>query len=100
MIFNAKEHFMDTATFFKKPLALLKETALAVDEKYEHYIRDKAIESVNKKLLAKGLKVEQISIDDYEAMVCDSVKDIKKEHTKKLSQGLLSFIGLDLLMGW
>ncbi|MCD8478334.1 MAG: hypothetical protein LRY68_11025 [Sulfurospirillum sp.] len=46
------------------------------------------------------MKVDAISKDDYEAMVCDHVKDIKKGHTQKLSQGLFTFIGIDFLMGW
>ena len=100
MIFNAKEHLKDSTDVLKKSYASLKEAAVLVDEKYEHYVRSKAIEAVNQKLLDKGLKVEQIAKTDYEAMVCDSTKDIKKEHAKKLSQGLFSFIGLDLLFGW
>lgn len=100
MNFNAKQHIMDTITSFKKPLSSLKEGALVVDEKYEHYVRSKAIKAVNQKLLDKGLKIEQIAKADYEAMVCDSAKDIKKEHAKKVSQGLFTFIGFDLLMGW
>lgn len=97
---TSKDLTMQTKTLAKNTFEGLKETALAVDRKYETYVRTKAIELLNQKLSEKGLKVDAISKEDYEAMVCDHVKDIKKGHTQKLSQGLFTFIGLDFLMGW
>lgn len=91
---------MQTKTLAINAFESVKETALVVDRKYETYVREKAIELLNQKLSEKGLKVDVISKDDYEAMVCDHVKDIKKSHSKKLSQGLFTFIGIDFLMGW
>lgn len=97
---TSKDITMQTKTLAINAFKSVKETALAVDRKYETYVRTKAIELLNKKLTEKGLKVDAISKDDYEAMVCDHVKDIKKGHTQKLSQGLFTFIGIDFLMGW
>ena len=95
-----KDLTMLTKILAKNAFESVKETALVVDRKYETYVRTKAIEVLNEKLTEKGLKVDAISKDDYEAMVCDHIKDIKKGHTQKLSQGLFAFIGLDFLMGW
>lgn len=71
-----------------------------VDDTYESHIREKAIEEVNKKIVEKGLSIEQIEDDDYEAMISDLSKNIKEDYAKKASQGLLAFIGLDMLLGW
>lgn len=71
-----------------------------VSQKYDNHIREKAVENVNKKIEEKGLSLEQIEDDDYEAMVSDLSKDIKEDYAKKASGGLLAFIGLDFLMGW
>ena len=70
-----------------------------VDNTYESHIREKAIKEVNKKIEEKGLNVEQILNDDYEAMISDLSKDIKADYAKKAAQGLLTFIGLDMLLG-
>jgi hypothetical protein len=70
-----------------------------VDNTYESHIREKAIEEVNKKIEEKGLNVEQIQNDDYEAMISDLSKDIKSDYAKKTAQGLFAFIGLDMLLG-
>ena len=95
-----KDLTMQTKTLAINAFESVKETALVVDRKYETYVREKAIELLNQKLTDKGLKVEAIAKDDYEAMVCEHVKDIKKSHSKKLAQGLFTFIGIDFLMGW
>lgn len=71
-----------------------------VGSKYEEHIREKAIEKVNEKIKEKGLDVEQIEKDDYEAMIGDLSKDIKEDYAKKASQGLLAFVGLDMLLGF
>ena len=70
-----------------------------VDDTYESHIREKAIKEVNKKIEEKGLSVEQIQNDDYEAMISDLSKDIKADYAKKTAQGLFAFIGLDMLLG-
>ncbi len=78
----------------------IKDGANTVSNKYEEHIREKAIEKVNAKITEKGLNVEQIESDDYEAMISDLSKDIKEDYAKKASQGLLAFIGLDMLIGF
>ena len=70
-----------------------------VDNTYESHIREKAIKEVNKKIEEKGLSVEQIQNDDYEAMISDLSKDIKADYAKKTAQGLFAFIGIDMLLG-
>ena len=70
-----------------------------VDNTYESHIREKAIKEVNKKIEEKGLNIEQIQNDDYEAMIGDLSKDIKADYAKKAAQGLFAFIGLDMLLG-
>ena len=54
-----------------------------VDNTYESHIREKAIKEVNKKIEEKGLNIEQIQNDDYEAMISDLSKDIKADYAKK-----------------
>lgn len=71
----------------------------SVENKYDNHIREKAIEKVNEKIKENGLEINQIEKDDYEMMISDLSKDIKQDYTKKASQGLLAFIGLDMLMG-
>ncbi|MCD8478333.1 MAG: hypothetical protein LRY68_11020 [Sulfurospirillum sp.] len=44
---------MQTKTLAKNTFEGLKETALAVDRKYETYVRTKAIELLNQKLAEK-----------------------------------------------
>ena len=71
-----------------------------VDNTYESHIREKAITEVNKKIEEKGLNIEQIQDDDYEAMISDLSKDIKADYAKKAAQGLLILSGLDFIFGW
>jgi hypothetical protein len=70
-----------------------------VDNTYESHIREKAIKEVNEKIKEKNIDIEQIAQDDYEAMISDLSKDIKADYAKKAAQGLLTFIGLDMLLG-
>ncbi len=72
---------------------------IKIKNNYELHIREKAIKEVNKKIEEKGLNVEQIQNDDYEAMISDLSKDIKADYAKKTAQGLFAFIGLDMLLG-
>lgn len=70
-----------------------------VDNTYESHVREKAIKEVNEKIKEKNIDIEQIAQDDYEAMISDLSKDIKADYAKKAAQGLLTFIGLDLILG-
>ena len=70
-----------------------------VDNTYESHVREKAIKEVNKKIEEKGLNVEQIQNDDYEAMISDLSKDIKGNYSKKATQSLLAFICIDMFLG-
>ena len=70
-----------------------------VKNSYESHVREKAIKEVNKKIEEKGLKIEQILNDDYEAMISDLSKDIRADYAKKAAQGLFVFIGLDMILG-
>ena len=78
----------------------IKNGVSSVGDKYDNHIREKAVQQVNEKIKEKGLDVQQIEDDDYEAMISDLSKDIKEDYAKKASGGLLAFIGLDFLMGW
>lgn len=90
---------MDIRDKLDDALESIKNEISSVGDKYESHIREKAVESVNKKLQENGLVIDQIQNDDYEAMISDLSKDIKEDYAKKVSQGLLGFIGLDLLLG-
>jgi len=87
------ENILDEAI---KSLSKAKNT---VSNKYDNHIREQAVEKVNAKIESKGLDIDQIQQDDYEAMVSDLSKDIREDYAKKASQGLLAVIGLDLLLG-
>lgn len=80
-------------------IASIKNGMNSVENTYESHIKEKAVEEVNKKISEKGLKKEQILDEDYEAMISDLSKDIKNDYSKKAAQGLLAFIGLDMLLG-
>ena len=58
-----------------------------VGDKYDCHVREKAVEEVNKKIEEKGLSIDQIEEDDYEAMISDLSKDIKEDYAKKLHKG-------------
>lgn len=90
---------MNPNTLLDEAIASIKNNLNSVSNKYEQHIREKAVEEVNKKIDSKNIKLEQIDQDDYEAMISDLSKDIKENYAKKASQGLLAFIGLDLLLG-
>lgn len=83
----------------KNTIESIKNGLDKVDNTYESHIREKAIKEVNKKIEEKGLNIEQIQKDDYEAMISDLSKDIKADYAKKTAQGLFAFIGLDMLLG-
>jgi hypothetical protein len=91
---------MDFEKMIDTTIKIIKDVPSDISDKYESHIREKAIEDVNKKIEEKGLKVEQIENDDYEAMISDLSKDIRADYAKKAAQGLLAFVGLDMIMGW
>ena len=80
-------------------ITTIKNGMNSVGDKYDEHIREKAIEEVNEKIKEKNLSIDQIEQDDYEAMISDLSKDIKEDYAKKTAQGLLAFIGLDMLLG-
>jgi hypothetical protein len=85
--------------FLDKTIDSIQNGLDTVSNKYESHIREKAIELVNNKIEDKGIDIEQIKVDDYEAMVSDLSKDIKENYSTKASQGLLAVIGLDFILG-
>ena len=91
---------MDPKYKLDEAIDSIKNSIDAIGDKYDSHIREKAVEEVNKKIEEKGLSIEQIEDDDYEAMISDLSKDIKEDYAKKASGGLLAFIGLDFLLGW
>jgi len=86
--------------FLSNTFESITDTAKSGSKAYDAHIKEKAIKEVNKKIEEKGLVLEQIADEDYEAMISDQSKDIKEDYAKKAVQGLLAFIGLDFLMGW
>ena len=66
---------------------------------YDTFIREKAIEKVNKKLAENKIDIQSVDTKDYEAMVSDSCKDIKETYYKHASQGLMVIMGIDFLLG-
>lgn len=91
---------MSPKNMLNETIDSIKKGVDGVGDKYDAHIRKKAIEQVNQKIEEKGLSLEEIEDDDYEAMVSDLSKDIKENYAKKASGGLLAFIGLDFLLGW
>ena len=91
---------MNPKNMLDETIQSIKNGVDTIGEKYDAHIREKAVELVNKKIKEKGLEVDQIEEDDYEAMISDLSKDIKEDYAKKASGGLLAFIGLDFLFGW
>ena len=66
---------------------------------YDKHIREKAMGTVDEKLQAKDLKIEDIALEDYEVMVNDAAKEIQSTYNKRIAQAGLTVLGLDLLMG-
>ncbi|MBD3795920.1 MAG: hypothetical protein IE878_06990 [Epsilonproteobacteria bacterium] len=85
--------------FISSSIESITDTAKSVTDAYDTHIKEKAIKEVNKKIAEKGLVLDQITNEDYEAMISDLSKDIREDYAKKAAQGLLAFIGLDLLFG-
>lgn len=91
---------MNSKNMIDETIESIKNGVDTLGDKYDSHIRKKAVKEVNKKIEEKGLSIDQIKEDDYEAMISDLSKDIKEDYTKKVSGGLLAFIGLDFLFGW
>lgn len=87
-------------TLLDDAISSVKSGTERVFSMYDDHVRGKAIKEVNEKIKEKGIDLEQIATDDYEAMISDLSKDIKEEYAKKTAQGLFAFVGLDLLFGW
>lgn len=85
--------------FLSSAIDSITDTAKSATNAYDSHIRVKAIKVVNEKIKTKGLQIEHIEEEDYEAMISDLSKDIKEDYAKKAAQGLLAFIGLDMLFG-
>ena len=94
-----QEYKMNAQNLLDETIEQIKNGVDSVSDKYDTHIKEKAVEQVNETIDNKGLKVEQIEQDDYEAMVSDISKDIREDYAKKASQGLLAVIGLDFLLG-
>ena len=76
----------------------IKDSINLVGDKYNNYLRKKAIIKVNEKLLLHKLKKEEIEEEEYETMVYEEILIIKKEHAQNTVKGLLIAIGLDSLV--
>ena len=70
-----------------------------LSNKYDKHLRKQAIKKVDEKLLLHNLKIEDISEDDYEAMVSEAIIEIKKEYATNTAKVGLSLLGLDLFFG-
>lgn len=84
---------------FQSAIDALADGKNKVFDIYDGHIREKAVNEVNERITAKGIDLNKIATDDYEAMISDLSKDIKEEYAKKTAQGLFAFIGLDFLLG-
>ena len=91
---------MNNKDLLDKTINEIKNSINTVGDKYDNHIKEKARKEVDKKIKEKGIDIDQIDSDDYEAMIDDLSKDIKNDYSKKAGQGLMAFIGLDLLLGW
>lgn len=90
---------MNMLDVLTRTLTIFEETSKKVLTAYETHIRQKAIEVVNAKLEEKMIDRNTVPMDDYEAMVCDTCKDLKETHQKRFSQGLMVVMGIDFLVG-
>ena len=82
----------------KSTLKNIKKGINSVGDKYEKYLRKKAIIKVDEKLLLHKLKKDEITDEEYEAMIYEETLIIKKEHAQNTVKGLLIAIGLDSLV--
>lgn len=85
--------------FLSNTINTIQSASKNVVATYDKHIREKAIQAVDEKLQAKGLKIEDVALQDYEAMVNDAAKDVQSTYNKRLAQVGLTALGLDLLLG-
>ena len=85
--------------FLSNTINTIQSASKNVADTYDKHIREKAIQAVDEKLQVKGLKIEDIALEDYEAMVNDAAKDVQSTYNKRLAQAGLTALGLDLLLG-
>ena len=85
--------------FLSNTINTIQSASKNVVDTYDKHIREKAIQAVDEKLQAKGLKIEDVALQDYEAMVNDAAKDVQSTYNKRLAQVGLTALGLDLLLG-
>jgi hypothetical protein len=94
---KTKECFLKD--FIDNSVKKIEEGAEAVSSSYEKHIRKNAIEAVHKRLEFEKINKEDVSDEDFEAMVNDESKEIKAKYSKRVSQGLLAIMGIDFLLG-
>ncbi len=85
--------------FIVQTYTKIEDTSRKISKAYETHIREKAIETVNAKLMENKIDIACVESKDYEAMVNDSCKDIKEIYAKRASQGLMCIMGIDFLLG-
>lgn len=90
---------MKTKNMIDDTIESIKSGIESIGNSYESFVREKAIEEVNQRIEERGIEIEDITKEDYEAMVSDLSKDIKENYAKKTSQGLLLLMGLDFFLG-
>jgi len=71
-----------------------------IGQKYEIYLREKAIEKVEQKLNKMNIKIEDVSDEDYEVMINDEVNNLKKEYATNVAKVALGVLGFDMIFGW
>lgn len=83
--------------YFLNSIESITDVAKSFMYVYDSHIKEKAIKEINKKIQIKGLYKETIEQADYEVMVGDLSKYFKEDYTIKVMQGLMVFIGFDVL---
>ena len=85
--------------FIDKSLNTISEFGNSVTSKYDEHIKNKAIKQVDEMIVAQGLNIDDISKDDYEAMVNEAMIEIKEEYASNTTKVALAALGLDLFLG-
>ncbi|DAB34035.1 MAG TPA: hypothetical protein CFH82_07420 [Sulfurospirillum sp. UBA12182] len=85
--------------FIDNGIKKIEEGVDTISSSYEKHIRKSAIEAVEKRLELEKINKDEVSEEDFEAMVNDETKEIKAKYSKRVSQGLLAIMGIDFLLG-
>jgi demethoxyubiquinone hydroxylase (CLK1/Coq7/Cat5 family) len=85
--------------FIENSVKKIEEGVDVISSSYEKHIRKQAMEEVEQRLEIEKIKKEDITSEDYEAMINDASKEIKAKYSKRVSQGLLAIMGIDFLLG-